>query len=446
MTKYKWSDYILKYSEGMKVCYFNKITTDYIITDQIFDVEQKEIPLETMDSSVLKVFLDKNLIVDTAVDEDSLYADTLAKNSKMSLEHLNLLITEKCNLNCSYCQIVKNTFINPTVMTKETVKFALDKFFANCNKLNPITINITGGEPLTNFEIVKFTLEYSSRNYSGDIRYVIFTNGILLNKSVAAFLCKYNVLVIVSLDGPEEIHDKYRLDCSGEGTYKKSLAGYIVAKSVGCKCAISSVANEYNLEHLERFWEWLEELKPVSLGFNYPHLLLQNGEVSYDFKRYTEAIIYLHRQSEKSGIYLENFERFNKILRNKSIRMRECQACGRGMTVRADGCIGPCKSLLVSDKIIFDPKEFNYNTNKVFQLWAKRLPVFHSECRHCDAVTICGGGCAYDSYILFDGSAEIFDRRLCAHNKAIMHEILFDLCSKSESQTERDSLIESVGH
>ena len=446
MAKYRWADCTIKYSNGSKFCYFNKITTEHIITDRHFDIEQKDIIPETMGADLFNEFLSKKLIIDATINEDSLYADILTECSKMRLEHLNLLVTEKCNLNCSYCQIVKNTFANPSIMTEETARLALNKFFMNCNKLNPITINITGGEPLTNFKIVKFIIEYSLNNFTGDIRLVIFTNGTLLDKSIAMFLCQHNVLVIVSLDGPKEMHDNSRRDCSGESTYEQSLAGYMVAKSVGCKCAISSVANKINLQNLNRYWEWVKELNPLSLGFNYPHLLLQVGEMPYDFKTYTDAIITLHRHCEKSGIYLENFERFKKVLMNKMIRMRECQACGRGITVRADGCVGPCKSLLVSDKILFEPKNFSYNTNEIFKHWATRLPIFNSDCKQCDAVTICGGGCAYDSYILFNGHVEVFDRRLCAHNMEIMKEILSDLCSQTERQTECDSLIESVGH
>ena len=453
METYKWSKYLIVYQKEELFCYFHKLTADYILTKKNINatpgeyISREEVTL--IGNELYKIFRSKKFIVSSELEDQLLYSELIGQLQKKSLEHINMLVTNKCNLNCMYCQIEKNCTNSASVMTISIAKNALDYFFDNCNKEKELTVNITGGEPLTNWSVVKFIIEYCEAQYHGKMRFSLFTNGILLNDNISYFLSDHNVLVIVSLDGPENWHNKYRFGNNQHGSYRESLKGYLIAKNNGCVCAISSVASAEILTNVSDYWNWVYSLKPKSLGLNYPHLLLQNqtqNTAEFDFNGYTNVVLFLHKKAKEEGIYFENFERFNKGIRNHCIRARECQACGRGMTVRSDGYVGTCKSLLVSDIISFSPDQFSYSNNSTFDFWSKRLPAQNKSCMECEAVTICGGGCAYDSYILYHGNIECFDSRLCTHNKRIFKEILSDLCENSVEDSSYCSLVQTIGH
>ncbi len=437
-----WSEGLLVRSARGRTCFFNRLTADYTVADGIFTpAAGSALTKEEEDalSPALFAALEKAGLLCPSPSGPS-----AAPEDAPCLEHINFLVTDGCNLGCTYCQIEKNlTAGRVQDLSVSDAKAALDRLKAFVPEDARVTVNLTGGEPLVNFETVNFLLGYASECF-GSLRFSLFTNGTLLDSRIARILKEYNVLTIVSLDGPEEIHDKRRRDLGGQGSYARSLEGYRTAQAEGCSCALSSVACEETLSDIDTFADWAISLRPLSLGYNYPHLLLGHPGGTFEVSRYTAAILALHRKMQGHGIYLENYERFRRAVAAKRVRRRECQACGRGITVRADGKFGPCKSLLVSDRIVLCPETFDYSSDETVQSWAARTPLSKAECRKCDALAICGGGCAYDAYILH-GDPIAFDERLCPHFRAIMDEILYDLCIRGGTDG-GDPLFGTVGH
>lgn len=147
---------------------------------------------------------------------DDTFIDKIDRSNE-PINYFTLHLTEKCNLNCSYC-FEKNK--NNTNITLDV----LDKFidFVKKRNLKTISIRLFGGEPLldlTLLENVLLKLEKDLINNGTNIMYNIFTNGTCINEKAINLIDKYSIQVFVSIDGCKYIHDMARKDINGHGTY-----------------------------------------------------------------------------------------------------------------------------------------------------------------------------------------------------------------------------------
>jgi len=130
------------------------------------------------------------------------------------VEGLILQVTQNCNLRCDYCAYsggYKNRVHNNKRMTEEIAFKAIDFLIEHSKDSPRINISFYGGEPLLEFKLMKKCIEYAKNSVEGKyIHFNFTTNGTLLNDDVMDFLVKHNVLITISLDGPEEVHDKNR--------------------------------------------------------------------------------------------------------------------------------------------------------------------------------------------------------------------------------------------
>jgi uncharacterized protein len=150
---------------------------------------------------------------------------------RYGLMHLTLCVTEDCNFRCKYCVYSEhykydrnhsNRYMDFTTATK-----ALDYYFSlleegkRHNPLRKPSIGFYGGEPLLNFKLIKRCVEFVQEKYGdqGTV-YNITTNGSLLQKERASWLMDNRFIISVSLDGPEEEHNRLRVYRNGKGTFR----------------------------------------------------------------------------------------------------------------------------------------------------------------------------------------------------------------------------------
>lgn len=132
-----------------------------------------------------------------------------------NLGQLTLQVTQRCNLKCRYCAYSGNYFnrehANRT-MRFETAKKAIDYFISHARDASYFAVSFYGGEPLLEFELIKQCVEYADNRAEGrEVSYSFTTNGTLLTEEKFEFLVKHNFAILVSLDGPEEVHDRNRV-------------------------------------------------------------------------------------------------------------------------------------------------------------------------------------------------------------------------------------------
>lgn len=131
------------------------------------------------------------------------------------------VVTVKCNFNCVYCQAKSPDSAHTTSMTQDIAKRAVDIAFSSPSLC--LDFEFQGGEPLLNFPVIKWIVEYANQKSIGTgkkIRYSIVTNLSLLNDDMVKFILKNGISICTSLDGNEIMHDTNRPFIGGEGTFK----------------------------------------------------------------------------------------------------------------------------------------------------------------------------------------------------------------------------------
>lgn len=120
--------------------------------------------------------------------------------------------TLRCNHSCPYCQVSRVTQDKIRYdMNEKTAEKVVD-FILTCPSETP-TLEVQGGEPLLNYPVVRYLIEYAAQrgvDLHKDINFVVATNLSQITDDMLTFFKDYNVSISTSLDGPEFIHNQNR--------------------------------------------------------------------------------------------------------------------------------------------------------------------------------------------------------------------------------------------
>jgi len=145
------------------------------------------------------------------------------------LKHVTLKVTEGCNLRCSYCIYGGDYSGRPKhsnlMMPLEVAQKAIDYFMHHSDRFKgPLALGFYGGEPLLNFNTIQRATEYFKEQVGNtDHVLALTTNGTILSNRIIDFLVKNEIALTISIDGPQAVHDKYRVDIKGNGTFDKVM-------------------------------------------------------------------------------------------------------------------------------------------------------------------------------------------------------------------------------
>ena len=150
----------------------------------------------------------------------------------LQCEQLTIELTGNCNLRCKYC--VYNDFyegnraFNTSNIDFETAKKAIDYVYAHSSE-ERLAITFYGGEPLLNFKVMKQCIDYCLENIKHKQVYFSFTTNLtLMTKEIADYVAQIpNMGILLSLDGPEEIHNRARVKRGGEGSFHDAYRGLL---------------------------------------------------------------------------------------------------------------------------------------------------------------------------------------------------------------------------
>lgn len=143
-----------------------------------------------------------------------------AKSYLFSATELHIfVVTNYCNSGCIYCQAQSNSLNTSKAMDLETARKSVE--IALQSPYGRLSFEFQGGEPLSNFEIIKYIVEYTEmRKNEKIIEYNVVSNLALLTEEMADFFKEYNVSISTSLDGNRDIQCKNRPLISGQDSFK----------------------------------------------------------------------------------------------------------------------------------------------------------------------------------------------------------------------------------
>lgn len=141
------------------------------------------------------------------------------------LEDLILNVTDQCNMRCKYCSFSGSYFYErnhqDNFMTFQIARKVADFFRIHSRKKKKVYYTFYGGEPLLNFPVINKIVDYvKTTERDREFLFGLTTNGILLKDGWIDFLIKNKFSLTVSLNGPQEMHDRYRIFCNGNPTFE----------------------------------------------------------------------------------------------------------------------------------------------------------------------------------------------------------------------------------
>ena len=135
------------------------------------------------------------------------------------MSYMELILTDQCNLRCSYC-FEKDK--NPHNMSDETAMASVDFLMEESGPTKNLTLLFFGGEPLLRFDLMQKVWEYATKRADAlgkKINWDMTTNGTLVTEEKARWLRDHGVKYLLSMDGGKEDHDRYRKYANGRGSF-----------------------------------------------------------------------------------------------------------------------------------------------------------------------------------------------------------------------------------
>lgn len=210
-----------------------KVLKALMEADSIEDLLEIKLDEEALESAILEIktaIKEENILSAIPVETLTGAAVTdLTQIMENGVENITLEVTEKCNLRCKYCiynsSHPEHREFGHSHMSWDVAKKSIDFLKDHSKDSENINIGFYGGEPLLNFELIKKSVEYAKSIFTGGIEFAMTTNATLINEDIAKFLMENDFNIIISLDGPEELHDENRIMIDEAGSYEKTVKG-----------------------------------------------------------------------------------------------------------------------------------------------------------------------------------------------------------------------------
>ena len=366
-------------------------------------------------------------------------AGKLKERSAGVVKALCLHVAHVCNLNCSYCFASQGKYHGDrAIMSYEVGKQALDFLVANSKGRRNLEVDFFGGEPLMNFDVVKRLVAYArsiEKAAGKNFRFTLTTNGVLIDDDVIDFANKECSNVVLSLDGRKEIHDKYRVDYAGNGSWEKIVPKFqkLVEAREGKAYYMRGTFTHENPDFLKDIEKMLElgftelSMEPVVGPEGEPTTLTAEDLpiVLEQYEKLAELMLKRHREGRPFTFYHYMID-----LKGGPCVYKRISGCGSGteyMAVTPWGDLYPCHQFVGKDEFKLGNVFDGVTNHSVVGEFAACNVYTRPECKNCWAKLYCSGGCAANAFNatgsvngVYKYGCELFKKRM---ECAIMLEI-----------------------
>ena len=358
-----------------------------------------------------------------------------------------------CNLDCAYCFFLDKELLYPgskfrmsEAMLEQYIRQLIESHQAD-------TVNIAwqGGEPTLmglDFYRRAMSLAEKYRRPGMTFLHTMQTNGTLLDDEWAAFFKEHGFLIGISLDGPRELHDVYRLDKGGKPTFDKVMRGVRLLQKHGVEFNVLTTVNRVNGDYpleVYRFLrdevgaDWMQFI-PVVERINADGLRLyqegtnvsERSALPEQFGRFLCLIFDEWVRHDVGRIFVQTFE---ATLRNwlgmpSSGMCVFNETCGTGLAIEHNGDLYSCDHFVEPRyllgniqeshmiELLASPQQLKFGADK-----RDSLPRY---CRECDVRFACHGECPKNRFIETpDGEPGL--NYLCAGFKEFFHYVSFPM-------------------
>ncbi|MBQ8397570.1 MAG: thioether cross-link-forming SCIFF peptide maturase [Clostridia bacterium] len=332
------------------------------------------------------------------------------KANNTCIKALCLHIAHTCNLNCSYCFASQGKYHGDrALMSFETGKRALDFLVENSEGRRNLEVDFFGGEPLMNWEVVKQLVAYarSIEEAAGkNFRFTLTTNGVLVDDDVIDFCNREMHNVVLSLDGRREVHDRFRVDYAGKGSYDNIVPKFkrFVESRGGQGYYMRGTYTHHNTDFTNDIFHMADlgfdqlSMEPVVCAPDDPSALTEE-DLPILFEQYELlAREMIRRKKEGKGF---TFYHYMIDLTHGPCIYKRVAGCGSGseyFAVTPWGELYPCHQF-VGDERYSMGNIWDGVKNEALRDEFRKCNVYSKpECADCWARLWCAGGCAANAY------------------------------------------------
>ena len=361
-------------------------------------------------------------------------AGQLKQKTAGVVKALCLHVAHTCNLNCSYCFASQGKYHGDrAVMSYEVGKQALDFLIANSGTRRNLEVDFFGGEPLMNFQVVKDLVAYArsiEKEKGKNFRFTLTTNGVLVDDDVIEWANRECANVVLSLDGRKEIHDGFRVDYAGHGSWEKIVPKFqkFVEAREGRNYYMRGTFTHANPDFLTDIKTMLDlgfselSMEPVVCAAGDPSALTEE-DLSIVMEQY-EKLAQLMLERDKEGNPFTFYHYMIDLTGGPCIYKR-ISGCGSGteyMAVTPWGDLYPCHQFVGEEAYKLGDVWNGVTNNALREEFRSCNAYARPECKDCWAKLYCSGGCAANAYHasgsirgIYEPGCELFRKRMeCA--------------------------------
>lgn len=363
-----------------------------------------------------------------------------------------LNISDACNLRCSYCF---NSDKKSRLMSPADAIGACELLFSKFPDGEKYYIDMSGkGEPLLNKSAIEAIAEYchtKSDELHREVLPMLVCNGTLLDRENVEFLQNLGVLFGVSLDGNRSVHDQYRKDSKGRGTFDAIIRNVMAIEHreyVGCAATLT-----------RRVFPLVEAVEQLSTVFNTlsfrlcrsPLYGLDERSLEGWKREYLRLAERLRKDIDSSNVKIfrclmngdDLFGRYLCRMFGNSRTLNRCDGLITRFTCDIDGRIYGCPAS-------FGLKDFRIDADSIHQRSRKELERQVLQCWGCPFKFHCGGECALETF--FYGHINRFNcdfkihlielaaylKLYCLRNNPEMYKELSGFCREKKARNRID--------
>ena len=389
---------------------------------------------------------------------------TIPKNAPPAFHILAKPTGAVCNLDCKYCFFLSKEMLYPGSrfrMGADLMETYLRQLLES-HQAPEVVVAWQGGEPtLMGLDFFKRSVEYVERfrRPGQKVQYTIQTNGTALNDAWCEFFKQHYFLVGLSVDGPAELHDAYRVDKRGRGTFASVMRGWDCLRKhrvdVNILCAVHAANQDRPLE-VYRFFrdtlgaEYLQfipivermsesMLRAANKGWRVPtgcerplykvegHLVSERSVRAENYGRFLTAIFDEWVTRDVGRVFVQHFD--SALANWLGVPGAVCifaATCGQALALEHNGDLYTCDHFVEPGYRIGNIKETHMieliASPQQIKFGLDKRDTLLRYCRDCEVRFACHGECPKNRFIRTpDGEPGL--NYLCAAYKAFFHHI-----------------------
>ena len=315
----------------------------------------------------------------------------------------------KCNLGCQYCFYLDKESLYPsgTFKISDELLEEYTKQYMNSQSPTEVPFDWQGGEPaLLGIEFYEKAIQYQKKYArEGQVGANSFqTNGVLLDDKWCEFFKDNNFLIGLSLDGPQELHDKYRFDTGKRPTHAKVEAALKLLQKHGVDynvlCCVSKANAERPLD-VYRYFRTMGVKKiqfiPVVNEGEVPGQATEESVTGIQYGNFLISVFDEWYANDMGSMYVFIFEHFASRLQGGSAGLCVFEpTCGLALALEHTGDLYACDHYVSPEYLLGNIFETNIaelvNTRQQYDFGVKKAEL-PTKCLECNVRFICNGGC-----------------------------------------------------